>query len=319
MATALLFERDTVDELEDWQQRIPRLGRTSALWIDLEHPDRGELERVVELLELAGSTADSLTEPGSPHLRDHETYLEVAAYAPADAGSEDVSGVTCLVSERWVVTIHDRPLEVLERFRERACGSGETGRLDGPELLADILEWVLASYFDAFERIEVALEDIDSTAMRGEIERRDDALFELVEMRREIGRLRRALTSHRELILALARPELDAITSSAAADRFGELRERLEQAVQAARDGRDSVVASFDVLIASTGQRTNEIMKVLTLASVLLLPGALVAGILGMNFKVGLFEEASYFWVAIGGMVAIAVATLLVARVRHWV
>ena len=48
--------------------------------------------------------------------------------------------------------------------------------------------------------------------------------------------------------------------------------------MQAARDSRDSIVGSFDVLIAHTGYRTNEIMKVLTLASVLLAAGRIARG-----------------------------------------
>ena len=57
--------------------------------------------------------------------------------------------------------------------------------------------------------------------------------------------------------------------------------------MQEARDAREAIVGSFDVLIARGGHRTNEIMKVLTLTSVILLPGALIAGVMGMNFKVG--------------------------------
>ena len=58
-------------------------------------------------------------------------------------------------------------------------------------------------------------------------------------------------------------------------------------------------MSSFDVLIARTGHRTNEIVKVLTLASVIVLPGALLAGVMGMNFKVGLFEHPEFFWVVL--------------------
>jgi Mg2+ and Co2+ transporter CorA len=79
------------------------------------------------------------------------------------------------------------------------------------------------------------------------------------------------------------------------------------------------VVGSFDVLIAGTEQRTNEIVKVLTLASVLLLPGALIAGVMGMNFKVGLFETGAYFWVVIAGIIGVAAATLVIARARRWI
>ena len=227
--------------------------------------------------------------------------------------------MTCLVSERWIVTAHDRPLEVLETFRERASASGDTGRLDGPEFLANVLEWVFESYFESFEDVELVLEEIDTTSMPGEVKSKDQVLTRLVEVRREIGRLRRALTSHREVILSLTRPELEAITSSAAAERFATLRRRLDDAAQAARDSRDSVVGSFDIVLANTGHRTNEIMKVLTLASVLILPGTLLAGIMGMNFKLGLFANQLYFWLVVAAMVLIALATLAIARKRQWI
>ncbi len=138
-------------------------------------------------------------------------------------------------------------------------------------------------------------------------------------MRREVGRLRRALVSHREVVLSLTRPELEAIASSDSAERFSSLRDRLEEAVQASRDTRESIVGSFDVLLASTGQRTNEIMKVLTLASVLLLPGALIAGVMGMNFELGVFENAAYFWVVLAIIATVAVATIAVAKAREWI
>jgi Mg2+ and Co2+ transporter CorA len=155
--------------------------------------------------------------------------------------------------------------------------------------------------------------------MSGMVSSKDEVIARLVEARGQIGRLRRALASHREPILALTRPELEAITSSSSAERFAALRDRLETAVQAARDSRESVVGSFDVVLASTGQRTNEIMKVLTLVSVLILPGTLLAGVMGMNFKLGLFTEDVYLWVVIAAMVLIAIVTLVVARMRDWV
>ena len=58
-------------------------------------------------------------------------------------------------------------LAVLETFRERASASGDVGQLDGPEFLANLLEWVLESYFDAFEGIELVLEEIDASSMAG--------------------------------------------------------------------------------------------------------------------------------------------------------
>jgi Mg2+ and Co2+ transporter CorA len=60
-------------------------------------------------------------------------------------------------------------------------------------------------------------------------------------------------------------------------------------------------------------------MKVLTLTSVILLPGALLAGVMGMNFKVGLFKNTSLFWVVVGVIVAVAPATFGIAKKRGWI
>jgi magnesium transporter len=208
---------------------------------------------------------------------------------------------------------------VFDDFRERAEGAGEVGRLDGPELLADLLEWVLTAYLDAFEAVELELEEFDARAMSGRFEEPEEELARLVAFRRHVGELRRALVSHRTLFLSLARPEIDAITDSRHTERFQLLQRRLEDAVQAARDTRESVVGSFDVLVARTSQRTNDIMKVLTLGTVLLLPGALIAGVMGMNFKIGLFDTGWYFWVVCALIVTLAAATLVAARMRRWI
>ena len=317
MATALLFDKHRVDEV-DWTDSLPRVGRSALLWIDLEKPSDEDIANLVDAFDLEHDTADDLRgELTDPRLVDHRTYLHVTVIGLSD--ERDAARVDCLVSERWLVTVHEKKVEVVDRFRELAEGSGAVGMLDGLSFLANLFEWALASYLDAFEALEQDLEDIDAKAMSGTVSSTDGVLSGLVDMRREVGRLRRALVSHREVVLALTRPELEAIASSDSCERFTALRDRLEEAVQASRDTRESIVGSFDVLLASTGQRTNEIMKVLTLASVLLLPGALIAGVMGMNFKVGIFETAAYFWVVIGVIAGIAVATLAIARVREWI
>ena len=318
MATALLFDRDRVNEVDDWTDSLPKVGRSAILWIDLEKPSADDIANLVEAFDLERGTADDLgRERAGPRLVDHGEYLHVTVIGLTD--ERKTARVDCVVSERWLVTLREEQVEVVDRFRAVAEGSGSIGILDGLGFLANLLEWALSSYFDAFEALEQELEEIDARAMSGAASANDDVLEGLVEMRREVGRLRRALVAHREIVLALTRPELEAIASSGSAERFTSLRDRLEEAIQASRDARESIVGSFDVLLASTGQRTNEIMKVLTLASVLLLPGALIAGVMGMNFRVGIFETAAYFWVVLAIIVAVAVATLAVARVREWI
>jgi Mg2+ and Co2+ transporter CorA len=178
VATALLFERDSVDELDDWSQ-LPRLGRSTVLWIDLDSPDEAEVGRLAEVFDLHEETRASLLDlPEEPALRDYHEYLQVTACAPAD-DERSLVAVTCLVSKRWLVTAHAGRLEVLETFRERAAASGDTGRIEAPEFLANVLEWVFASYYGAFEDVELVLEEIDASSMAGDLDGKDQALTRL--------------------------------------------------------------------------------------------------------------------------------------------
>lgn len=322
MAEALLFERDKVDVADDWEDRVDRLGSSSILWVDLSEPEESALLHLAQTLELDDATKERLlATQDKPYLGDFGSYLHVTAFAPAGYNREaHFAEVDCLVSRNWVVTIHRKPIPVFDDFRDRAeGGSGQTGKLDGLEFLANLLEWVLNAYLQAFDDVEDALGQFDTRVMEGGLHDAEAELRRLVELRRQVSSLRGALVSHREMFLALTRPELEAIANSSHAERFSFLRGRLEDAVKSAHESRDSIVGSFDVLIARNEQRTNEIMKALTLASVLFLPGALVAGVLGMNFQVGLFEQSHLFWVFVALIAGLMVFTLVVARMRKWI
>ena len=128
----------------------------------------------------------------------------------------------------------------------------------------------MARYSAAFERIEERLEEFDVHAMRGE--GADGDIESLVEMRRQVAKLRRALAAHRSALIALTHPELEALGDNSSGERFQSLFARYEATLQEARDAREAIVGSFDVLIARGSHQTNRIMTVLTLTSVILLP-----------------------------------------------
>ena len=75
--------------------------------------------------------------------------------------------------------------------------------------VAAVAEWVVASYFRAFEAMERELVELDSKVMSDVPTSVSDELARLVELRRSIGTLRAALSPHREIVVSLAHPELD--------------------------------------------------------------------------------------------------------------
>jgi magnesium transporter len=314
---ALLFDRDRVEPLDDLASRPRRPKSSMLLWVDIDSRTEEEVAHVAEEFELADSTrAQLVASSGRPVFEDFGRYMHLTTYSPC--GEEaDLVPVECVVGENWVITAHDEPVPVLDEFAHRVSGSGETGHLDGPAFLATLLEWVLGAYTAAFEAIEKRLEDFDVQAMRGEGDERD--IEQLVALRRHVGTLRRALAGHRSALVALTHPELEALGNDASGERFQSLLRRYDSTVQEARDAREAIVGSFDVLIARTAHRTNEIMKVLTLASVMLLPGAVLAGLLGMNFDVELFTHAWLFYVVIVVILLGAGLALAAAKLRRWI
>ncbi|HEX6725144.1 MAG TPA: CorA family divalent cation transporter [Gaiella sp.] len=316
--TLVLFDGEQAEELNDLDDAPSRLGRSQFLWIDTDELTAELAERLASALRVDERRAHEMLDDGVRGFRDGCDFVRVGMRTPTSDASREVARLTCVVGDHWALTAHDRPVGVLDDLAELAVGSGPTGELSGPSFLAMLFEWVLNGYSLSFEEIEEELERLDERAMRGRGEA-ETHIESLVDLRRRAGRLRRDLSSHRTALLALTQPELEALGDDQEADRFRRLLEQYDSAMQTARDARSSVVSSFDVLIARTGHQTNEIMKVLTLASVLLLPGALLAGVLGMNFKVSLFAHTWLFWVVIALIAAFAAVTVAVAKRRRWI
>ena len=321
MLTVFLFEERESRRVEDVRPTLDGLGEKALLWLALRDPTEAEVAAVQEALELSDEQARRLLEqPPRASLVDAGEHLHVTLYVASGEGGEPVlRPVECVLGPNWVVTAHEAEIEVLEEFRERAEGGGQIGELDSPSFVAAVADWVVASYFRAFEEVESELEELDAKIMADIPKNVADELARLVELRRSIGTLRRALAPHREVIVALAHPELDLLSTETSAERFAAIESRVTQAVEAAREAKESTRGSFDLLVARIGQRTNDIMKLFTLVTVILLPATVLAGVMGMNFQVGLFDLVWMFWAVIAAMLAIAVLVLSMARNRGWI
>ena len=321
MLTVFRFDGRQSEQVEDWRAALEGLADDQLLWLALRDPTEQDVAALQKVLELSDENAHRLLEPPSrASLTDAGERLHVTLYAAGVEGAEPVLvPVECALGPNWIVTAHGEKVAMLEEFRERAEGGGQVGALDAPSFVAAIFEWIVAGYFRAFEAVESELEELDARVMSSTPKDVSADLARLVELRRSIGTLRRALSPHREVVVALQHPELDALSTEDSAERFAALESRLTQALDAARETKESTFGSFDLLVARIGQRTNDIMKVLTLASVILLPATVLAGIMGMNFKVGLFDQAWMFWVVIAAMFGIAALVISVARSQRWI
>ena len=144
----------------------------------------------------------------------------------------------------------------------------------------------------------------------------DDTLGAIVALRRRIGLIRRTLAPHRDALSTLALPELD--VEEMVGRPWPGLVDRLDAAMAAIENLRDGLLGTFDIHMGRVSQRANDVMRTLTLLSAVLLPAVVLAGIMGMNFKLAFFDEATNFWFVLIGMVVLAVSILGVAHWRRW-
>ena len=178
--------------------------------------------------------------------------------------------------------------------------------------LAAIVDSVIVGYFDVVADLEREIDDLDEAALAGAPQ--DDVLSGIVEMRRRIGGVRRTLTRHREAFAVLERPDM------ALHDELGQpwphLLSRFEAAVDAVEQLREALLGTYDIYMGRAAQRDSAVMKTLTVLSAILLPSVVLAGLMGMNFKLDFFDSAANFWVVVVAMISLAGLILGFARWR---
>jgi magnesium transporter len=285
------------------------------VWVDLDSPDRELIGRVRDARGLSDASTDALAaEAPAPVARVLEDGVEVVVQGLDPEKTERAIPLRILIGAGWVITSHPGAVPFLAHHRERIQDQREVGRLTPAEFLVSVLGWHLDSFFDAAESLEREVDELDEAALRTD----RNIVHRLVAIRQRISAIRRVLSPHREIFAELARPDFLPESAKTVDDEMRALTERVERAREAVGNAREMLIGTFDIHMTRTAQRTNDIMRVLTLASVILLPSVVIAGVMGMNFKVSFFEEPMLFWVVVGAMFALAAGTVAFARSRGW-
>jgi Mg2+ and Co2+ transporter CorA len=313
-----LYEAEGEDrELTLEQVDVDGLDGNGLLWIDVQGLEQLELVTTSVGLEAGAGVRIARSAPG-PDVVFHPEYFHVSVVLarPTKEGY-DAAPLHCVAGANWVVTAHDPPVEFLERFDGRIRGNSVLGRLDAAGLLAVFLHENVASYLREIESFEEELERLDLQVMTG---RADDSavLRRLVAIRRKIARLRRLFAPQRELYGRLARPDFELLSEADSPQSFASLAEFGDQALQALDAAREMTLSSFEIYTMWTSHETNRVMKMLTVASVALLPPTLLASVMGMNSLPSSLVGLPAFAITLSAMTVLLVTVLGAARRRGW-
>ena len=316
------FDADRRDREISFDAALARTpSERQLLWFDIV----GEIEPAA--LEALGKRYDfdeqtrlALESPThQANLAVHGSSFQASVAVASPDRMKDPVWLHVLAGKEVVVTRHAEPLDLLDQIDDRIKSDSSLGAVEGAEFVAIILDGVITTYFTAVDAIDDAIDELDARSLRNDRSR--PVLTDLIELRRSIARLRRTVTRHRALFPALGGPDLRQVVNGPdAIDDLQAVAARYEAAVVSIESSREALLGSFDVYMTRTAQRTNDVMKVLTIATVLLLPGSVIAGLLGMNVVVPLNkDDPMSFWIVVAGVVTLAVVVIAAARSRRWI
>ncbi|PYE54632.1 magnesium transporter CorA family protein [Deinococcus yavapaiensis] len=316
-----LFDAEGRDrDLNLADMNVSRLGESHLLWIDVEGRAEGEVRAVAERLGLPREvTEDLLDEVEEPHLHLYSDFftLDVRTLEERGGKLENVE-IDFVAGRNFVLTVHPCPVAFLQAFREQQRGDTDLGALSSSAFLAALLDWLLGGYYRTIDTMEAELDRLD-TAILAKGMPDDDLLTRIVRHRRRVSDVRTALAAHREVFAALARPDFWFGQQGAASVHFVALFSRFERTLSAVEDARSLVIGTFDLYMARSAERTNDIVRVLTIATVLLGLGAFVSGLFGMNTGEP-WENMGVrgFYRVLGLILVLAALVLVFARRRRW-
>jgi magnesium transporter len=291
-------------------------------WINIERPgpvDRAWLEEHFEFHPL--DYEDVLSRNQRPKIDEYEDYLFIVLYFPVfdkAVGRLNAAELDIFVGPDYIITLPNTPLPPVEYLFER-CRSSEELRealfsKGSGYLLYKIVDDSFDYCFPMLRKIGNKLERIEEDIFEG---RSEEVVRDISNAKQEIINFRKVIRPQRPVLRDLERTNQRYLVEDLevyfddivdASERIWDMLENYKEVVEALEDTNEAVLS----------HRLNDILRVLTAFSVVLLPLTLVASIWGMNVHVPGEQQVTAFWIIMGVMVGLLAGMLVFFRRRGW-
>lgn len=329
--TIRIVHRSATGDLNlDWP--VDRIAEAVAdpdatLWVDIEQPERDEaaveqlFRNVFHFHPLA--IEDALTETHVPKLDDWGGYLYLVFHSldfDGETGSIRLHELDLFLGKNYLVSCHAEPMKPIESLRRQIERDPERCAKGPDHLLYHLLDMGTDDYLTAIGHLDAAIDAAQDEVFAAPT---PATLQQIFRIKRAAVKVHRIIAPQREVVNRLAR---DAYPQIDAPDRvyFRDVYDHLVRLHDISETLRDLISGALDTYLSAISNRTNEIMKTLTLVTVMFLPMSFLAGFFGMNFfgdnlilPFGL-PRRTLFCINLGVMVATPVGLWIWARKRGW-
>lgn len=295
------------------------LNQWPVAWIQVT--GLGGLPVIARLGEIFGihrlALEDVINVHQRPKVEQYSDYCYIVVRAVDDTAGIDTEQVSIFLGKNFVLSFQERASScfdpVIQRIRE---GKGRS-RTAGPDHLAyALIDACIDRFFPVLEQygelIETLEDEIVAQPAAGVIGRIHEIKHGMLTLRRTAWPMREAMAVlYREPI-----PLIDDEERIYLRDCY----DHMVQIIDLLENYRDVTSGLMEVYLSSISNRTNEIMKVLTIISAIFIPLTLIAGIYGMNFPRQM-PDLGWRWgflFALGLMASVAIGLLIYFRIKGW-
>jgi magnesium transporter len=306
----------------------------AVFWVDMDKPedeDYALLDDVFGFHPLA--IEDAIHRSQRPKIESYNHvgdacqqgyfYMVIHGVDPAGAKKRlETQELDMFMSERYLLTIHDVPMVPIDLAKARAAADPHVILdLAIDTLLYKILDRLIDAYQPILEDMQDELDELEEAAVT---DPRPELLPRIATKKRELLNLRRVIGPQREVLAQLTRGEVPFIRESTRIY----LRDVLDHAIRAVETieiYRDLISGARDIYMSSISNNLNQIMKTLTIITVIALPMTVITSFFGMNFNEShvplwgwLLNHPAGFWVSMGFVVALVAWLLYLFRRLKW-
>jgi magnesium transporter len=302
------------------------------LWVDLEKPTAEEWRLVLEGIfhfhplsidGCVGVSPSPKVEEYVPKEGDQfAPYLFMVIHAVDYSRKDGVfatSELNFFLGKSFLVTYHDVPLKGIASTEDRCTRGTGTGHLvaRAPDRVAHtILDALVENYKPALDELSLEIAELEGMALQHPTK---ETLNRIIQIKKEVLHLRQIIGPQREVLARFARGEFKLIRAHLV-PYFRDVYDRLFHISELAQSYMDALTGTLQVYLNMSSNQTGEVVKLLTMITVITTPMMMIGTWYGMNFVEQMPElHWAHGYHLMAALTAIStVGTYWYFKRRHW-
>lgn len=298
------------------------------IWVDIQEEDKTQVKEVLEKFNIHPLTIED-TQSNNARLKienytdypDCADYLFIVFKKISFDRAIKLNQVALIVGKTFLITVSPKRVDTLDTIKNNEQLIDK--RLSkGVDYLAHlIIDSLVDEQYPLLDKMYERLDKLEEKIFK---QNSPSLLNELFTQKRDILTLRKVIQPERDAIVSLSHAPSNFISKGAGL-YFRDINDHLFHNLERLDSFRELISSGLEVHLSMTSNRMNDIMKVLTIISTIMLPLTLITGIYGMNFntKVSVFNMPELDWVfgypfTLLLMIMVALVFLLYFKRKGW-